>query len=246
MTSPYGPPGGNDPQQPWGQQPTYGGPQPGSGDFPAQQPGYGQPQPYGQPPAYQPPPGQHPGYGQPPPGYGQPDPNQPSPYGQPDPNQPQPYGQPDPNQQPYGQPQYGQPPQQYPGQPPYGQYPGQQPYGQQPGGFPGPGAPPKKRGMLWAIVAVVVVLVAAVAVLGFVTPGWFNKKVLDQTAMQDGVSNILKTDYKLNVTGVTCPANESVSVGNTFTCTATIDGQQKQVQITVKTSDGQYQVAQPS
>jgi hypothetical protein len=237
MTSPYGPPGGNDPQQPWGQQPSYGGPQPGpgTGGFPAapgygQQGGqpeqYGQPQPYGQPPTQgggypqQPTPAQYPGYGQPPPGYGQPDPSQ------------QQY----PGQSPYGQ--------QLPGQSPYGQYPGQ--YGQQTGSYPmGPG--PKKRGaLLWIVIGVVVVIVAAVAILGFVTPGWFNKKVLDQTAVQDGVSNILKNDYKLNVSSVSCPANESVTVGNSFTCTATIDGQQKQVQITVKTSDGQYQVAQPS
>lgn len=227
MTSPYGPPGGNDP---WGQQPpSYGGqqPAPGTGGFPEQpgQPGYGQgqPQPYGQPGYGQPQPqmpAQQPGYGQPPPGYGQ-----------------------DPTQQQYpGQSPYGQQPQ-YPGQ--YGQYPGQSPYGQQPGGFPGP-APRKRGGLLWVVIGVVVVVVAAVAILGFVTPGWFNKKVLDQTAVQDGVTNILKNDYKLNVTAVSCPANENVSVGNSFTCTATIDGQQKQVQVTVKTSDGQYQVAQPS
>src|SRR5262245_20090037 len=80
MTSPYGPGGGNDPQQQWGQQPQqpYGGqPHPGtpSGGFPAQGPqsggfpaqGYGQ-QPYGQPEQQQP----YGGYGQQPyGGYGQ-------------------------------------------------------------------------------------------------------------------------------------------------------------------------------
>ncbi len=82
MTSPYGPPGGNDPQQQWGQQPYGGGPAQGtpSGGFPAQGPGqggYGQPQPYGQPdPSQQP-------YG----GYGQPQPTQQYPY-----PQQQPYG----------------------------------------------------------------------------------------------------------------------------------------------------------
>ena len=34
-------------------------------------------------------------------------------------------------------------------------------------------------------------------------------------------------------------------MGNVFYCTATTDGPQKQVQVTVKTSDGQYEVAQP-
>jgi Domain of unknown function (DUF4333) len=75
MTSPYGPPGGSDPQQPWGQQPYGGGPAPGtpSGGFPAQ--GYGQPgqHPYGQPDSQQPYGGygQHPygGYGQQPGGF---------------------------------------------------------------------------------------------------------------------------------------------------------------------------------
>jgi hypothetical protein len=102
MTSPYGPPGGNDPQQQWGQQPYGGGPTPGtpSGGFPSQAPGQGgygqQPQqPYGQPdPSQQP-------YG----GYGQQPPTQQYPYGQ----QPQ---------QPYGG--YGQQPG-FPGQSPYGQ-----------------------------------------------------------------------------------------------------------------------------
>lgn len=98
MTSPYGPPGGNDPQQQWGQQPYGGGPTPGtpSGGFPEQAPGQG--------------------YGQQPP-YGQPDPSQ-QPYGgygqQPQPTQQYPYGQ---QQQPYGA--YGQQPG-FPGQSPYG------------------------------------------------------------------------------------------------------------------------------
>jgi hypothetical protein len=102
MTSPYGPPGGNDPQQQWGQQPYGGGPTPGtpSGGMPAQggypqQPGQPQPQaPYG-------------GYGQ------QPQPTQqygqPSPYGQP--QQPSPYGPPSGEfQSPYQHPYQQQPP----------------------------------------------------------------------------------------------------------------------------------------
>ena len=91
MTSPYGPPGGNDPQQQWGQQP-YGGPTPGapspSGGVPMQ-PGYGQPA-YGQPdPSQQP-------YG----GYGQQPPAQQYPYGQ-----QQPYGYGQQPGYPYGPPQ---------------------------------------------------------------------------------------------------------------------------------------------
>jgi hypothetical protein len=237
MSSPYGPPAGNDPQG-WGQQPGYGGPGQGqyppnpnspSGGFPAQ-PGYGQPgypqQPGGYPQAPQP----QPGYGQQPP---QPQPG----YGQ----QPPPgYGQPD---QPY--PGYGQQPtQQYPGG--YGQQPQQYP-GYQPGSFPGdPSAPRKRTGLIWTIVVLVVVLAAAAAVLGFVWPGWFNSKVLDTSSVQNGVKRILQDDYKISVSTVTCPSNMDVKVGNTYSCQVTISGQTKNVQIKIKTTDGQYEVAQPS
>jgi hypothetical protein len=229
MSSPYGPPGGNDPQG-WGQQPSYGGgqyPSPQSGGFPAQQgSGYGQPVAPNQGGWPQQP---QPGYGQQPqpqPGYGQ------QPYGQQD-QQPQYPG--------YGQPQ--QPQQQYPGG--YGQqqqYPGYQ----QPG-FPGSdqAGPRKRTGLIWTIVVIVVVVVAAVAVLGFVWPGFFNTKVLDTSSVENGVKNVLQNDYKINVSTVTCPSSPEVKVGNVFYCTATIDGAQKQVQVTVKTSDGQYEVAQP-
>jgi hypothetical protein len=228
MSSPYGPQGGNDPQG-WGQQPSYGGgpyQNPSSGGFPSQPGGpntggYPQQQPggYGQQP-----PVPQPGYGQQPaPGYGAPDQQQQYPG--------------------YGQPQ---PTQQYPGQ--YGQ-PQQQPQqfgGYQPGGFPGDQSGPRKRtGLIWTLVVVVVVIAAAVAVLGFVWPGWFNKQVLDTSSVQDGVKNILQNDYKISVSTVTCPTDPEVKVGNTFYCQATVGGQQKQVQVTVKTSDGQYEVGQP-
>jgi hypothetical protein len=237
MSSPYGPPAGNDPQG-WGQQPGYGGqgqgqyppnPNSPSGGFPAQ-PGYGQPaypqQPGGYPQAPQP----QPGYGQQPPqpqpGYGQ----QPMPgYGQPE--QPYPGG--------YGQ----QPTQQYPGG--YGQ---QQQYpGYQQGAFPGgdPSAPRKRTGLIWTIVVLVVVLAAAAAVLAFVWPGWLNSKVLDASSVQDGVKRVLQNDYKISVSTVTCPSNMDVKVGNSYTCQATVSGQSKSVQITIKSADGLYEVAQP-
>jgi hypothetical protein len=237
MSSPYGP-GGNDPQQ-WGQQPQqppqqpYGPP---SGGFPAQPGGYPQQ------------PGQQPQYG----GY---------PQQQPPPQQPtQPYNpQQDPGssgfpQQPgYGQdpasggfPQqqqpYGQPQQQYPGygqqqQQPYGGYQ-QQPYGQQP--------PPAKKSKTGLIIGVVLVLVlGAGAVLAFVTPGFLNKKVLDQNAVQAGVVKILKERYQEDATEVKCPADKEVKVGNSFTCDLKVGGEARTVTITVKTeSDAQYEVSQ--
>jgi flagellar basal body-associated protein FliL len=220
MTSPYGPPGGNDPQQQWGQQPYGGGPTPGtpSGGMPVQG---GYPQQPGQPQPAGPPPGQpqqpYGGYGQ------QPQPTQQ--YGQP------PYGQ---------QPQYGQPSGEFPS--PYQQHPYQQ---QQ---------PPKKGGgaLVWILMVVVVLGVAAFLVLGLVTPGFLNTKVFDQNALQgdSGVKKILVDDYKLeNIESVSCPADQEVKVGNKFTCTVKVGGDDPKdftVQITVTSEDdGQYQVALP-
>lgn len=243
MSSPYGPPTGNDPQG-WGQQPTYGGgqgqyPNSPAGGFPQPQPGYGQ-QPY---------PPQQGGYPQP--GYGQ-QPPQPQPQSQPQPGYgEQPY-------QPQPQPGYGEQPmppgygqtqqQQYPG---YGQqqYPG---YQQPSGAFP-VAEPPKRdhTGLLWTVLIIAVVVLAVVAVLGFAwapRPGgqpFFVSKVLSQNSVQDGVKTILENDYKDPVSSVSCTETMTVVVGNTYTCQVVTGGQNKQVLITIKTADGQYEVAQP-
>jgi Domain of unknown function (DUF4333) len=210
MTSPYGPPGGGDPQQPWGRQhygndPASGTP---SGGFPAQG-GYGQP-------------GQHP--------YGQPDPQQP--YGG--------YGQ-----QPYGG--YGQQPTQ---QQPYGNY------GQQPGGYPG--APPQRKksnAWIWVLTAVLVLAVAAFLVLGFVTPGFLNKKVLDEGALEGdgGVKKVLTAKspngYDIpadKIESVDCPANKEVKAGTEFDCTVKIEGKDQTVHIKVRDDEGQYEVSPPN
>ena len=208
MTSPYGPPGGNDPQQQWGQQPYGGGPTPGtpSGGMPAQG-GYPQ----------------QPGHQQPYEGYGQ---------------------QPQPTQQ-YGQPQYGQ-------QPPYGQQPSgefpspyQHPYQQQ---------PPKKGGGAWIWITMVIVVLAAAAflVLGLVTPGFLNTKVLDQAALEgdDGVKKILVDEYKVkDVESVSCPADQEVKQGNKFECTVKIGGDEpKDVKVTITITNeenAEYQVSLP-
>lgn len=126
---------------------------------------------------------------------------------------------------------------------------GQQPqpggqYGQ-PGGFGQQPAPKKKSSTLVILIIIVVVLIAVVAFLGFVTPGFFNKKVFDNNAVQEGVSTVLKNDYKLKVSSVTCPADQPVKASTTFTCKATVDGQEKSVTITVKSDDGHYEVGQP-
>lgn len=221
MTSPYGPPGGNDPQQQWGQQPYGGAPASGtpSGGFPAQGPGqggYGQPQqqPYGQQP-------QQP-YG----GYGQQQPTQqyPGGYGQ-QPTQQQPYGG-------YGQQQQGQ----YPGQ--------QQPYGQQPQ-KKGGGA------WIWIVVVVVVLAAGAFGVLGFVAPGFLNTKVFDESALEgdEGVKKILVNDYDVpadKIEGVDCPAEQKVAAGESFSCKVTIDGEEQSVTIKIVDDEGKYEVSTPN
>ncbi|TNC25450.1 DUF4333 domain-containing protein [Amycolatopsis alkalitolerans] len=140
-------------------------------------------------------------------------------------------------------PQYGQYPQQ-PGYPPQQQY--QQPYyGQQPPGFGAPAPQRKGRGtLLWIVGGVVVVVLVALGITGFVTPGFFVTKVLDQTAVQDGVKQTLST-YGVTADSVSCPAKQEVKAGTTFTCTATVNGKQQQVTVTVLDTAGNYQVGRP-
>jgi flagellar basal body-associated protein FliL len=228
MSSPYGPPGGNDPQQQWGQQPYGGGPTPGtpSGGVPEQNP-YAQP--YQDPSQQQQPQYQDPSQQQPYGGYGQ----------QPQPTQQYPagggYGAPE--QQQYGG--YGQQQQQQQ----YGQYPGQQQFGQE---------PKKKSGAwIWIVVVIVVLAAGAVGVTGFVTPGYFNKKVFDEAELEgdNGVKKILVDDYKIeNVEKVDCPASQEVKKDTNFTCKVTIGGDDSKtvdVKITITSDDGEYQVAMP-
>ncbi len=272
MSTPYG---GNDPQQQpqWGQQPGYGeqpgGTQPPSG--PQQQPQWGQQPQYdpsqtqqqqpqwGQQPAPYDPSQQQPGYPQQQPGH---DPSQtqqqqpqwgqqPPQYGQ----QPG-YPQTGPQQQP-GYPQSG--PQQQPGypqsgpqqQPQYGQpqQQGQYEYGQ--GQFAGTQGeaqdkPKPKKGLFIGIGALVVII-AAVGVLGFVTPGWFNTQVFNNTQMQTDVQKLLTETYGIKeISAVTCPSGQEVKDGVKFTCTATIEGKPQEVPITVKGDTGNYEVSPPA
>lgn len=251
MSSPYGP-GGNDPQPQWGQQPYGPGGQPGtpSGGFPSQggqhggqpgqqpggqQGGYGYPQqgqPYNAPHT---PPGGHPGGG-----YGQ----------QPTQHQPPHYGGYNQPEQQYGQ----QPGQQGYGQDPYGQQdPYSQPTQQYAGGYQQQGYPPapekKSNTWIWILVAVVVLAVGAVGVLGFITPGFLNRTVLDEKSLESdqGVKSILTGTYKIEkVESVDCPADQEVKAGNRFDCKATIDGKQQTVSVTIRDDKGTYEVATPS
>lgn len=223
-------------QQGWQQQPQ---PQPHDSDQTQVAPQYGQ---QGQPGAQ----GQQP--------YGGSDPTQFSQQyggGQWPGQQPQPGGQFGGYQQPqqYGQDQYGQ---QFGGQP-YGQqqFGGQQPFGQQPYGqqFTIPPAPKKsKTGLIVGIAAAVVIVIVIVVVLvGWLTGAFFSKK-FDNAKVNEGVTQVLKDSYnEADTSNVSC-ATDGVKVkeGSTFSCDATIGGQQKKVEVKVLDSDGKYQVGAPS
>ncbi|WP_101947104.1 DUF4333 domain-containing protein [Mycobacterium sp. 3519A] len=262
-------PQGSDPTQPWpGQQPESGQDQTSSdpsGNQPWQPPTPGAEQPTTAVPSWQPPPAydpqqqQYPQYQQPgAPAY-QPPQQYPSgeqyaqPGAYPPPTYPGQYGQP-------GQyaPQPGQPYAPQPGQP-YGQQPDQ--YGQQPGQygqFPQYSAPgaeeSSKRSMrviLGVVGALVLVVIAAVAVLGFVTPGWFWTNKLDINAAQTGVQQILTDEANgygaKNVKDVKCNdgQNPTVKKGETFNCEVSIDGTKRQVTVTFQDDKGTYEVGRP-
>jgi hypothetical protein len=97
------------------------------------------------------------------------------------------------------------------------------------------------------VLSVVVAVLVVGGILGFVTPGFFVTKVFDTAAVQQGVQKVLTTDYKIEGVGdVRCPANVQVKVGETFTCTTTVNGKPANIQITIKSADGSYEVGRPS
>lgn len=168
---------------------------------------------------------------------------------------PGPYSQPTPG----GYPQQQPPPPQHSSEPFFPGSPQQQspypPYGGPQGQFGGhhnnpfqspiPEMGKKKPLVLWIVTGVIVLALVAVGILGFVTPGFFNKKVFDNAAVQDGVSKMLKDYYKVNPSAVSCPTDQEVKAGSTFTCTVTINGQQQKVTNKITTDDGHYEVGQP-
>lgn len=72
------------------------------------------------------------------------------------------------------------------------------------------------------------------------------RTMFDRKAMQTSVLRLLEDDYGIDrVQQVTCPRGEEVVDGNTFQCTAVIDGKAKQIEITVTGDEGQYVVSHP-
>jgi hypothetical protein len=99
-------------------------------------------------------------------------------------------------------------------------------------------------------IAALVAVLAIAAVVLFLYPGFLNKKVFDHAKVEAGVTKIL-TDAPPNgygqtgVTGTSCPSDQAVKTGATFTCTATVGGSQKQITVTVKDDSGKYEVGVP-
>ncbi len=113
---------------------------------------------------------------------------------------------------------------------------------------------PKRRSrkVLWIVLAVVIVIVAAlVALSAFVWPGW-GTKTLSQDALQKGVHQVLTdknsaSGYGLDdVKDVSCPSGKKVRKGETFTCSVSVGGQNKLVTVRVTDNDGTYEVSKPA
>ncbi|MGW5311895.1 DUF4333 domain-containing protein [Nocardia thailandica] len=244
MSGPYGPNGpgegsNNDPTLHWGGQQG-----PGNAGPTQQWGGAAQP-PQGQPAQ----PGQQWG-----------DPNAQQQWGQPaqPASQPQ-WGQP--AQQPQPQQQWGQtqpPPQDWnnqaaAAQPQWGQQPGaQQQWGQaqQPqqqwGQQPAAGQPGAKKGK-GLIIGLAVAAVAVIAIVIALLLVFLSSDELDNTAVQNGVTTVLKDSYGISdVSDVKCPSGQKVEVDSTFTCDVKVSGEQKKVTIKITKDDGTYEVGRPS
>jgi hypothetical protein len=233
MSGPYGPndtpgPGegrNNDPTQQWGGQQA-----PGSADPTQQQQWSGQPaqQQWGQ---------SQPAWPQ------QQVPQQPQQWGQQSqpswPQQQPPQAAWDPTQQ-----QWGQPPQQQWGQPQgqWGQPQGPQSWEQQPLDLQ-PTKKKSRKGWIFGGVGLLVVVVVAV-VLALV---FLGSDKLDNKAVQDGVTKVLKDSYGIDdVQAVSCPSGQKVSVGSSFTCSLKVSGEQKSVTVKITKKDGTYEVGRPN
>lgn len=74
-------------------------------------------------------------------------------------------------------------------------------------------------------------------------------EVFDAAAVADGVRSVLVDKYGVpeeSIGEVTCPADQNVSAGVEFTCSATINGEEQTINITVLNESGEYRVEPPS
>jgi uncharacterized protein DUF4333 len=108
-------------------------------------------------------------------------------------------------------------------------------------------APPRRSRSRWLFGAVAVVAVATVGVAGLLVSGLFAHTVLDQASVQDGVRNVLRTDYRVgNVSSVVCPADQEVVPGHSFRCVAMINNARADVTVVIQDRSGSYLVSHPS
>jgi hypothetical protein len=143
------------------------------------------------------------------------------------------------DQPPYGPPPgQGQPPQ----GPPQGGYPSGQPgqpgqpaYGApyaQPGFAPPNNRPSKKwykRWWVWVVAAIAVIIIAF-----FVFAAIFGNKYQLESKIKDAYK-----DQGATASDVSCPSNIETDKGNTYTCTATVNGKETSVLVTF-VNDGNF------
>lgn len=73
-----------------------------------------------------------------------------------------------------------------------------------------------------------------------------RRKVFIADAVERGVVEILKNEYKISDVGeATCPENKPVTPGNSFICIVSVEGVDKSVKVVVKSADGEYEIGQP-
>ena len=87
-----------------------------------------------------------------------------------------------------------------------------------------------------------VLVVLVLAVTAFLYPGWAVSRTLDQTALQNGVTQVLTQNYGLQVGAVQCPDDVTVAAETEFSCQALVDGEQVTVAGVVTSDNGDYQV----
>lgn len=114
---------------------------------------------------------------------------------------------------------------------------------------PPPAPPVRPRGRRVATALAVLVLIGTLvllALLAFVVgPRFALVEVLDAPAVERGVAEVLTRDWRRAVGGVECPEGVRARAGESFRCTATVDGRPRGVPVDVLDGRGTYQVGQP-
>jgi len=71
-------------------------------------------------------------------------------------------------------------------------------------------------------------------------------RIFDQAALEAGVRRVLTESYQLTGVGtVRCPSGQTVQTGISFDCTVALPEGTKRVTLTVRGSDGTYEVSAP-